>query len=73
MNHAPPPSLHGPRERLLRVAHPRDYDEWLDRAEVERVSAHLLRPYDGSDLVVYAANPRVGNVRNQNVDLLDSQ
>jgi putative SOS response-associated peptidase YedK len=36
--------------RMPAILHPRDYDEWLDRVEVERARAHPLRPYDGSDL-----------------------
>jgi putative SOS response-associated peptidase YedK len=58
---------------MLAILHRRDYDEWLDRAEVERAPAHLVRPYDGSDLVVYEANRAVGNVRNDRPELLNSQ
>jgi putative SOS response-associated peptidase YedK len=58
-------------DRMPAILHRRDYDEWLDRAEVERVPAHLLRPYDGSDLVVYEANRDVGNVRNDWPELLN--
>ena len=55
------------------ILHPRDYDEWLDRAEVERAPAHLLHPYDCNDLVVYEANRAVGNVRNDRAELLNSK
>lgn len=67
------PVMSAYHDRMPAILHRRDYDEWLDRSEVERAPAHLLRPYDGSDFVVYAANPKVGNVRNQDVGLLDSQ
>jgi putative SOS response-associated peptidase YedK len=35
--------------------------------------AHVLRLYDGSDLVVYEANRAVGNVRNDRPELLNSR
>jgi putative SOS response-associated peptidase YedK len=63
-------SIHG---RMPAILSPRNYDEWLDRAEIERPPVHLLRPYAELGFQIHAANPRVGNVHNQDVDLLDSQ
>lgn len=60
-------------DRMPAILQPRDYDEWLDREAVERAPTHLLRPFTESTLLVHAASSRVGNVRNQDVDLLDSQ
>jgi putative SOS response-associated peptidase YedK len=60
-------------DRMPLILSPRDYDEWLDRAEVERPPTHLLRPFAESTLQIHLANPRVGNVRNQDVALLESQ
>ena len=55
----------------------RGYDEWLDRGEVERPPVHLLRLYNappaGPYLQVTPANPKIGNMRNQHINLLDSQ
>ena len=34
---------------------------------------HLLNPYAGSDMVIHEAHPKVGNVRNTGVEMLNSQ
>jgi putative SOS response-associated peptidase YedK len=60
-------------DRMPAILRPQDYDEWLDRGEVERPSTHLLRPFPDTTLLIHSANPKVGNVRNQDIDLLDSQ
>lgn len=60
-------------DRMPAILRPQDYDEWLDRGEVERPPTHLLRPFPETTLLIHAANPKVGNVRNQDIDLLDSQ
>lgn len=71
------PAMQGIHDRMPAILAPRDYDEWLYREEVERPPIHLLRPYDpppsGPYLQVVPANPKVGNVRNQDIDMLDSQ
>ena len=63
--------------RMPAILSPRDYDEWLDRGEIERPPVHFLRPYDAPPaepyLQVTPANPKVGKVHNQDIDLLDSQ
>jgi putative SOS response-associated peptidase YedK len=50
-----------------------DYDEWLDRGEVERPPTQLLRPFPETTLLIHSANPKVGNVRNQDSCLLAPQ
>jgi len=60
-------------DRMPAILRPQDYDEWLDRGEVERPPTHLLRPFPETTLLIHSANPKVGNVRNQDIDLLDSQ
>jgi putative SOS response-associated peptidase YedK len=50
---------------------PPEYDEWLDRGETEQPPTHLLRPYHETTLQIHPANPKIGNIRNQDVDLLD--
>jgi putative SOS response-associated peptidase YedK len=67
------PTMSAYHERMPAILHRRDYDEWLDRTELERAPAHLPRPYDSNDLVVYEANRAVGNVRNDRPDLLNSK
>jgi putative SOS response-associated peptidase YedK len=60
-------------DRMPAILSPQDYDEWLDRGEVERAPIHLLRPFPETTLQIHAANPRVGNVHNQDAALLDPQ
>jgi putative SOS response-associated peptidase YedK len=38
---------------------------------VESAPVHLLLPFPGNTLEMHAANPKVGNVRNQGTDLLE--
>jgi putative SOS response-associated peptidase YedK len=58
-------------DRMPAILMPPEYDEWLDRGETERPPTHLLRPYPETTLQIHPANPKIGNVRNQGVDLLD--
>jgi putative SOS response-associated peptidase YedK len=71
------PAMQGIHDRMPAILSPRDYDEWLDRGEVERPPVHLLRPYDvlptGPHLEIKPAHPKVGNVRDQDLSMLDSQ
>jgi putative SOS response-associated peptidase YedK len=71
------PAMQGIHDRMPAILSPRDYDEWLDRGEIERPPVHLLRPYyappAGPHLKITPANPKVGNVRNQDISMLDSQ
>jgi len=60
-------------DRMPAILSPQDYDEWLDRGEVERAPIHLLRPFSETTLQIHTANPRVGNVHNQDAALLDPQ
>jgi putative SOS response-associated peptidase YedK len=60
-------------DRMPAILSPQDYYDWLDRCEVERVPIHLLRPFPETTLQIHAANPRVGNVHNQDAALLDPQ
>jgi putative SOS response-associated peptidase YedK len=55
------------------IPSPQDYDEWLDRGEVERAPIHLLLPFPETTLQIHTANPGVGNVHNQDAALLDPQ
>ena len=58
--------------RMPAILAPRDYDEWLDRTEVERPPVHLLRPYDSDALQIVLAHPKVGNWRNQGPEMMDA-
>ncbi len=52
------------------ILHQRDYDRWLDREETERLPLDLLRPFESEEMEMYAANPRVNNVRNNGPELM---
>jgi len=58
-------------DRMPAILMPPEYDEWLDRGETERPPTHLLRPFPETTLQIHPANPKIGNVRNQGIDLLD--
>ncbi len=59
--------------RMPVILRPKDYAEWLDRDEVERPPVHLLRPLDSNAMQIRHAHPKVGNVRNQGPEMLNSQ
>jgi putative SOS response-associated peptidase YedK len=67
------PEMRSIHDRMPAILSPRDYDEWLDRTEIERPPIHLLRPYAEPGFQIHAANPGVGNVRNQDPAVLDPQ
>jgi putative SOS response-associated peptidase YedK len=58
-------------DRMPAILMSSEYDEWLDRGETEQPPTHLLRPYPETTLQIHPANPKVGNVHNQGVDLLN--
>lgn len=56
--------------RMPVILQPRDYDRWLDREATDQLPLDLLRPFDSEAMEMYAANPKVGNVRNNGPELL---
>ena len=56
--------------RMPVILRPRDYDRWLDRDETERLPLDLLRPFESEEMDMFAANPKVGNVRNNGPELM---
>ena len=56
--------------RMPVILHPRDYDRWLDREEVDELPLDLLRPLESDVLEMYEANPSVNSVRNNGPDML---
>ena len=59
--------------RMPAILQPQDYAEWLDREEVERPPVHLLRPFESNQMHIHSAHHKVGNVRNQGPEMLNSQ
>lgn len=60
-------------DRMPVILHPRDFDQWLNREEVERPPLHLLKPFPANEMQVFSAHPKVGNVRNQGPEMLNSE
>jgi hypothetical protein len=50
---------------------PKDYDGWLGR-ESQRPRTDLLRPYDATKMIAAPCNPKVGNVKNNGPEMLNS-
>ena len=63
----------GVHDRMPVILHPKDFDEWLNREEVERPPLHLLKPFFSNEMQVFSAHPKVGNVRNQGPEILNSE
>jgi putative SOS response-associated peptidase YedK len=58
--------------RMPVILHQRDYDRWLSREVTEQPPVDLLRPYESEDMEMTAANPLVGNVKNNGPEMLNS-
>jgi putative SOS response-associated peptidase YedK len=56
--------------RMPVILHPRDYDRWLARDITHQPPIDLLRPYESEAMRMAAANPLVGNVRNNGPEML---
>ena len=58
----------GLHHRMPVILHPQDYGRWLDPAEKQ--VEDLFEPFPSADTQVWAVDSRVGNVRNQGIDLI---
>lgn len=56
--------------RMPVILDPKDYDRWLDPADPVRPPVDLLRPYPAERMRAWPVCDRVGNVRNNDPDLL---
>ena len=56
--------------RMPVILEPRDYDRWLEPAIVERLPVDLLRPFPAEQMLSWQVGERVGNVRNNDPELL---
>jgi putative SOS response-associated peptidase YedK len=50
-----------------------DYSRWMEPGEPDRPPVDLLRPYPAEEMRSWPVNERVGNVRNDDPDLLKEQ
>lgn len=57
--------------RMPVILEPRDYSRWLDSSDPARPPIDLLRPYSAEKMRSWPASERVGNVRNNDAELLE--
>ena len=58
--------------RMPVILEPRDYDRWLDSANPQTPPVDLLRPFPAEKMLAWPVTDRVGNVRNNDPELLES-
>ena len=56
--------------RMPVILEPKDYDRWLDAEDQARPPVDLLRPYPAKRMRAWPVSDRVGNVRNNDPQLL---
>ncbi len=56
--------------RMPVILEPKDYDRWLEPAAMERLPVDLLRPFPAEPMIAWPVSKRVGNVRNNDPELL---
>jgi putative SOS response-associated peptidase YedK len=57
--------------RMPVILEPKDYDRWLKPGDPARPPVDLLRPYPAERMRAWPVDDRVGNVRNNDADLLE--
>ncbi len=58
-------------DRMPVILAPKDYDRWLEPGDPARPPIDLLRPFTAEPMTAWPVSPRVGNVRNNDPDLLN--
>jgi putative SOS response-associated peptidase YedK len=57
-------------DRMPVILEPRDYERWLADADPAQLPIDLLRSYPAEKMTAWKVDPRVGNVRNDDAELL---
>ena len=57
--------------RMPVILEPRDYDRWLEPGDPARPPVDLLRPFPADEMSAWPVGERVGNVRNNDPQLLE--
>jgi putative SOS response-associated peptidase YedK len=57
--------------RMPVILHPKDYERWMAPADPAQLPVDLLRPYEADGMKVWKVGSDVGNVRNNNPDLVE--
>ncbi len=58
-------------DRMPVMVEPRDYKRWMEAGDPSRPPVDLMRPYDAEKMRAWPVHMRVGNVRNNDEQLLD--
>jgi putative SOS response-associated peptidase YedK len=56
--------------RMPVILEPKDYNRWLEPTAEERLPIDLLRPFPAEQMISWPVGDRVGNVRNDDPELL---
>jgi len=56
--------------RMPVILEPKDYKRWMEPASPERLPVDLLRPFPAERMTAWPVSERVGNVRNNDAELL---
>lgn len=56
-------------DRMPVILNPTAYNRWLDRVDAERPPVDLLKPYEAAEMESHPVEPRIGNVRNNELGL----
>jgi len=59
-------------DRMPVILEPKDYRRWMEPAGIERLPVDLLRPFPAESMIAWPVSERVGNVRNDDPELLVS-
>ena len=57
-------------DRMPVTIEPKDYDRWLEPADANALPLDLLRPFPAERMKAWKASSRVGNVRNDDEQLV---
>jgi putative SOS response-associated peptidase YedK len=67
----PNPLMEPIHNRMPVILEPQDYTRWLDPGDTTRPPIDLLRPYPAEKMQAWPVSDRVGNVRNNEPELLE--
>jgi putative SOS response-associated peptidase YedK len=59
-------------ERMPVILEPKDYERWLAPADPSHLPVDLLRPYPAEKMTAWKVDKRVGNVKNDDAELLSA-
>jgi len=57
--------------RMPVILEPKNYRRWIEPASAERLPVDLLRPFDAERMTAWPVSQRMGNVRNNDPELLE--